>query len=163
MVLDPILFNIYLNGLFQFLSCDICNFADDTTPYVCSKNLDLEQHSNIAIKWFEKNYIKMNLGKCHLFVSGHKYEHLWVKIGNDKICETRTIKLLGITIDNGLKFDENLNNICIKANMKLSALMRMRKYPDFNKRRIPFKGFFESRLKLCPLRGSFIKSPKVII
>ena len=33
-VLGPILFNIYLNDLFYFLHCDICNFADDTTPFV---------------------------------------------------------------------------------------------------------------------------------
>ena len=49
-----------------------------------------------------------------LFVSGHKYEHLWTKIGNDKIWETRTFKLLDITIDNELQFDEHLNNVCLK-------------------------------------------------
>ena len=63
-VLVPILFNIYLNDLFYFLSCNVCNFADDTTPYVCNKNLEfvplkLEEQSNIAINWFENNYMKM--------------------------------------------------------------------------------------------------------
>ena len=33
-VLDPILFNIHLNDLFFSLNFNICNFADDTTPYV---------------------------------------------------------------------------------------------------------------------------------
>ena len=52
-VLGSVLFNIYLNDLFYFLHCNICNFADDTTPYVCDKNLNfvmqqLEQQSNIA-------------------------------------------------------------------------------------------------------------------
>ena len=68
-----------------------------------------------------------------------------------KLIETRTVKLLGITIDNDLKFDEHLNNVCLKANRKLSALMRKRKYLDFNKTRILFKGFFESHFKYCPL------------
>ena len=109
-VLGPILFNIYLNDLFSFLSCDICNFADETTPYVYSKSLQfvltkLKEYSNIATEWFENNYMKINSDKCRLFVSGHKYEHLWAKIGNDKIWETRTVKLLGITIDNELKFE----------------------------------------------------------
>ena len=59
-VLGPILFNIYLNDLFYFLSCNVCNFADDTTPYVCNKNLEfvllkLEEQSNIAINWFENS------------------------------------------------------------------------------------------------------------
>ena len=38
--LGPVLFNIYLNDLFYFLSFDVCNFADDTTPCVCNKNLE---------------------------------------------------------------------------------------------------------------------------
>ena len=33
------LLNIYLNDIFYFLHCSICNFADDTTPYVCDKSL----------------------------------------------------------------------------------------------------------------------------
>ena len=112
---------------------DVCNFADGTTPFVYDKDLQfiltkLENHSDIAIKWFENNYMKMNSDKCHLFISGHKFEHLWVKISNDKIWETRTVKILGITIDNKLKFDEHLHNVCLKANRKLSALMRIKKF-----------------------------------
>ena len=30
--------------------------------------------------------MKMNSDKCHLFISGHKFEHLWTKIGNDQGC-----------------------------------------------------------------------------
>ena len=33
-VFGPILFNIYINASFYFLTCEICNFADDTMPYV---------------------------------------------------------------------------------------------------------------------------------
>ena len=69
-VLGPVSFNIYFNNLFYFLRCDVRSFADDTTPYVCGKNLELEEHSIIAIEWFENNYMKMNSGKCHLFYLG---------------------------------------------------------------------------------------------
>ena len=130
-VLGPILFNIYLNDLFYFLHCNICNFADDTTPYVCDKNLNfvmqqLEQQSNVALKWFEDNNMKMNSGKCHLFVSGNKHENMWAKIGDDQIWESRTVKLLGITIDNELKFDEYISNVCKKAQRKLTVLTRIK-------------------------------------
>ena len=33
-VVEPNLFNISINDLFYFLTCVICNFTDDTTPYV---------------------------------------------------------------------------------------------------------------------------------
>ena len=158
-VLGPVLFNIYLNDVFYFLHCNICNFADDTTPYVCNKSLkfvleQLEEQSNIALKWFEDNYMKTNSGKCHLFVSGNKYEQMWTKIGNDKIWESRTVKLLGITIDNELKFDEHID-VCMKADRKLSVLARIKKYLDFNKLRTIFKTFFESQFKYCPLTWMF--------
>ena len=39
-VLGPLLFKIYLNDLFFFLDCNVCNFADDTTNFICNKNLD---------------------------------------------------------------------------------------------------------------------------
>ena len=79
------------------MSFDVCNFADDTTPYVFEKNLEfvpskLENHSDIAIKWFEDTYMKMNSDKCDLFISGHKFEYLWAENGNDKIWEKELLK-----------------------------------------------------------------------
>ena len=36
------------------------------------------------------------------------------------------VKLLGLTIDNNLKFDTHISKICSKANQKLSILTRMK-------------------------------------
>ena len=109
-VLGPLLFNIYLNDLLFFPDCNVCNFADDTTPFICNKNLDfvlneLERNSHIAIDWFQNNYMKINADKCHLLVAGHKFEQIRAKIGTDLICESNSVKLRGITINNHLKFD----------------------------------------------------------
>ena len=54
-MLGLILSNIHLN---DFCEIDICNFAGDTTPFVCHKNLaeileKLERNSELAIHWFE--------------------------------------------------------------------------------------------------------------
>ena len=54
--------------------------------------------------------------KCHLLVSETMYEHSSAKIGDDKIWETKEVKLLGVTINNKLKFDNHIANICFKAN-----------------------------------------------
>ena len=67
----------------------------------------------------------------HLFISDNKLEQMWVRIRDNMIWENRTVKLLGIKIDNDLKFDEYLTNICIIENRKLIVLTRMRKYLDF--------------------------------
>ena len=75
---------IYLNDLIYFLRCDLSNFVDDAVPFVCGKNLDfvftkLDEHSIIAIEWFEDNNMKMNSDKCHVFISGNRCAHLWAK------------------------------------------------------------------------------------
>ena len=72
-----------------------------------------------------KNYIYKGFG--------HKYEHIWAKIGNDITWESSTVKLLGITIDSQLKFNEHVLNICKKASRMLSALCRMRWFLSFDK------------------------------
>ena len=138
-VFGPLLFNIYLNDLFLFLDCNVCNFADDTTPFICNKNLDfvlgeLERNSNIAIDWFQNNYMKMNCDKCHLLVAGHKFEQIWAKIGTDLIWDSNSVKPLGITIDNHLKFDKHISLLCAKANRKLFALARISYYLTFHQK-----------------------------
>ena len=42
--------------------------------------------------------MKLNTDKCHLLMSGLKYEHFWAQIGKQKIWEDNEVKLLGITI-----------------------------------------------------------------
>ena len=85
-VLGPLLFNIYLNDLFFALKdTEVCNFADDTTPFVCDLDLNttlkkLEENSAMALTWFETIYMKLNSDKCHLLVSGHHYEEMFVKL-----------------------------------------------------------------------------------
>ena len=81
-VLGPILFNLYLNDLVYLPDfTEVCNFEDDTTFHACDNDLNnlikrLEHDAFLAIEWFETNNMKLNKGKCHLFVSGHKYENV---------------------------------------------------------------------------------------
>ena len=160
-VLGPILFNIYLNDLFYFLQrTEICNFADDTTPYACDSLLenvliDLEHDFSLSIEWFENNHMKLNAGKCHLFISGNKYEHCWVNTGVSKLWESSNVKLLGVNIDNHLKFDKHLSGICSKASQKLNILTRLAKFLTFEQKRFIFKSFFESQFKYCSLVWMF--------
>ena len=71
----------------------VCNFADDTTFYVCDKDLNtltnrLEHDSALPVEWSDNHFMKLNQDKCHLLTSGHKHKTVWAKIGETKIWES---------------------------------------------------------------------------
>ena len=160
-ILGPLLFNIYINDLFfQFLNTHTCNFADDTTLSAFSKNLEdllynLEYDVQSAIIWFDNNYMKLNKGKCHFIVSGNVTEHLWTKVGDELVWESKEEKLLGVTIDKNLNFNSHLTSLCKKTGQKVTALARIVKLLPFHERRTILKTFIESQFSYCPLVWMF--------
>ena len=71
------------------------------------------------------------------------------------VCEQNKVKILGITIDNEVKLDSHVLNICSKANNKLSVLCRLKNILTFQQRWILFKSFFEVHFEYCPLIWMF--------
>ena len=66
-----------------------------------NKLLDLlESETTIILKWFRTNEMKSNDDKCHLFVANK--DNVPLKLGNDTIDSSQTVKLLGVLIDNNL-------------------------------------------------------------
>ena len=52
--------------------------------------------------------MKLNTDKYHLLASGHRYEEMWTKVGKDRIWESKEVNILGVTIDNKLKFNKHV-------------------------------------------------------
>jgi hypothetical protein len=115
---------------------------------------ELEDNSLTAILWFENNYMKLNQSKCHFLTCGST-EHLWVKVGNEMIWESQSEKLLGMTVDKNLNFNEHIRGLCKKVNQKVSALARIVGILPFHKRHIILKTFIESQFSYCPLVWMF--------
>ena len=71
--LGPLLFNIFLNDIFMFISkCNLCNYTDDNTLYSTGKDLNrigrnVEMDFMILHQWFHEN-MTLNPGKCHYMV-----------------------------------------------------------------------------------------------
>ena len=148
-MLGPLLFNIYINDLFYaFSNTKVYNVADDTTPYVCDIDLPtllrkLEYDTMSAAIWFHLNYMKLNEDECHSLLADNTPELLWAKVGDELIWESNYEKLLGLTIDKDLNFNQHLSILC-KVSKKVSALARMAKIVPFHKNRLLFKTFIES-------------------
>ena len=97
--------------------------------------------------------MKSNTDKCHLIIVNNQDND--IKTGNDVITSGNSVKLLGVTIENKLNFNEHVDNICKKANNKLQALARIDKYLSPDKLRIIMKTFIESQFNYCPLTWMF--------
>ena len=92
-------------------SIDIASYADDTTPYVCLEDMDviiekLEVKGNDIFQWFNENTMKANADKCHLLITTNEERN--ISIGVEKIQNSKSEKLLGVTIDNKLSFTEHI-------------------------------------------------------
>ena len=153
-ILGPLLFNIYINDIFYFMEATtITNYADDNTPYICDKTIDLvltrlETDANNLGQWFKANYLKSNEDKCQLLLNLDSVE-LFINVGSENIYNSTETKLLGITFDSALKFDAHVSKLCKKANQKLHALLRVANYMSYEKRRIIMKSFVTSQFGYC--------------
>ena len=80
-VLGPLLFNIFLNYLFIFVSnLSLSKHADDNTLYTFGNNLkkkkdDLEKSFDTVHQWFYEDYLVLNAGKCHFMCLGNNVEN----------------------------------------------------------------------------------------
>ena len=159
-ILGPLLFNIYLSDLFLFTpDSEIVNYADDNSPYACKLDnksviCKLEEDSKILLNWIANNAMKANPDKFHLLLSKSD-EKMSIDIDSNQILNSKCEKLLGVTIDNKLTFDEHVSGLCKKASQKLHALARVANYMSTNKLRVIMKAFINSQFGYCPLVWMF--------
>ena len=155
-ILGPVLFNIYLTDLFLFAAeANIANYADDNSPYACKPNTDLvitqlQEDSNKLLRWFSHNYLKANPDKFHLILNDTD-ENISIMLGQYEIHNSNNQKLLGVTIDNKLTFNEHVTSLCKKATKKLHALTRVSRFMNTEKKRVIMKSFITSHFNYCPL------------
>ena len=102
-ILGPLLFNIYINGLFWLNEqTEVYNYADDTTLYACDENLnnmllELEHDSMLAIEWYESNYMKLDKNKFHLLLPGKSMNTYLLKLERNKFGRAPVKSSLGLS------------------------------------------------------------------
>ena len=64
---------------------------------------------------------------------------------------TKSVKLLAITIDSQLRFDEHTPNLCNKASMQLNAINRLQRYMATLEIKAIINSFIYANFNYCPL------------
>ena len=73
--------------------------------------------------WFKINSLKANPGKFQFMVLGaNKNDCFNLNVAAQVIPSSSEVKLLGIAIDDELKFTKHINELCRKASYKLHVL-----------------------------------------
>ena len=111
--------------------CKIVNYADDTNIHCSSKDVRAVQN-NLSIdfenvtSWFIQNGVKPNPDKYQAMVLGKTEDKLNFNLADIDIKTTEKTCLLGVVLDNELKFDDHISSICREVSAQVSALNRLK-------------------------------------
>ena len=119
-------------------------------PYSSSLVIkEIEEFSEVLLKWCDYNYMKIYSGKSHVLYSGNDNIDDHIMISQNKN------ELLGIILGSKLSFEDHINSLCKKASQKLNALARIAPYVCLEKRKTVMKAYIASQFGYCPLVWMF--------
>jgi hypothetical protein len=136
-VLSPILFSIFINDMIEertvFKKHEVHSnlFADDLASSCASKKpIVIEQTMNLFLKKLEKWLftwrLDMNPKKCQYIIFGKNASknqmEVKLKLFDDLIPKSNSIKFLGINLDYQMNFNSCVNKIVAKCNVRLNVL-----------------------------------------
>ena len=135
--LGPLLFLIYINDLHKaFKNSLVHHFADDTNILYASKNIrTIESVMNYELKllvdWLKANKLSLNAEKTELIIfhSPRKVvPHISIKIDNVKLKPCNSVQYLGISIDEVLSWNKQIEDLCKKLRRANGILAKIRHY-----------------------------------
>ena len=153
-VLGPLLFLIFINDISEDLESIVRLFADDCVLYREIKSQAdveaLQRDLDKLIKWSKSWGMEFNIDKCYLLsitlAKKRKISSEYTMDGK-KVKPVQSTKYLGVTINNQLKWDEHVENVCGTASKLLGFLRRtLHKCPEDIKEKA-YKSLVRPRLE----------------
>ena len=155
-VLGPVLFCLFINDLpLHTQSTDTkCHmFADDTSLSTCGKTISkvekqLQSNINNVSKWCKSNKMALNSlkTKCMLITTRQKHQKklapLKLHVDFDPIEQVSEHSLLGVIVDNELKWQSHINKIEKTLSKNIYLMSRLKHYSD----QITLKTFFHAHI-----------------
>ena len=150
-ILSPILFNTYINDLNIDAPNSIIKYADDTTFIIPNTTKNIEEnikhvHDKFKI-WCKTNKLQINENKTQYITIYKKNHH--------NITNRTEIKILGVWIQNNLKWDKNIHTITQKCSSRLYILRKIKPIFNKNQLKIIFNGLILSVIDYaCQIYGN---------
>ena len=160
-VLGPLLFLVHINDLNQALKfCKVHHFADDTNLIHFSKSVNrLNKYVNLDLKnltyWLNANRISLNVKKTELVIFKHQRKKLdspiKIKLSRKRLYPSKSVKYLGIKIDENLNWKQHIHDIAIKLNRANALLSIIRNYVNKLTLRTIYFVIFDSHINYANL------------
>ena len=157
-VLGPLLFILYINDLHK--ACNTGNmriFADDTNIFLKCK--DIKEITEIGSqlmtqlqKWFKANKLTLNSEKSNFIVfrsKRRKQENIpeQIKYEDTNISRCKSIKYLGVILDEHLDWNEHIHDLCNKLKRYFKTFYCIRRYLNMEQVKTIYYALIYSRIK----------------
>ncbi|MEW8546772.1 MAG: reverse transcriptase family protein, partial [Candidatus Thiodiazotropha sp.] len=130
-VLSPLLFNLYIEDIYQAVSSEKVKFADDGTLW--RKGRDIQKMTEVIatdleeIKlWVKRWRMKLNISKTEYCIFSRDQtildQQTEIRMANTILKRTRNPKLLGVILDERLTFQDHVKMVEHKAQKVISSL-----------------------------------------
>ena len=128
--LGPLTFIILINSLTA--NCLLHKYFDDTTlsEFVrCGELSIMDQHIADVISWSQANLMNINWKKTKEMCVGPigKHNIPLLNVDGHIVQRVNVFKLLGVTVDSNLKWENHVHSICSKASSRLYFLLLLRR------------------------------------
>ena len=159
--LGPDLFNIFMNDIFWVITiCELANYADDNTLSKVENTVDalvnaLRIDTVNALEWFIQNFMQANPHKFQAILMKSPTSVVtlpeYIEVKDVKIRCQNVVKLLGIYIDDKLKFTTHIDHICSTASTQLKIMYRFKKVLTVEDKTDMYRSFVLANFNYCPI------------
>ena len=144
-ILGPLLFLCYINDMPISLKCKLKLYADDSALIISGKEPnkiaeELSKELSSCRSWLIDNKLSLHLGKTEAILFGtkqklSKVESFKVICNGEIIKNVKSVKYLGIQLDDDLAGESIVNEIAKKVNSRLKFLYRYKDYLNTKSRK----------------------------
>ena len=136
-ILSPLIFTIYIADIELWVEfADVFGYADDTSTVVGDVDEEealkkLQKESNNILDFMNSNGLIANPEKTGLLIfrpNSQQKGKTSLKVGDAVVEEKEEEKLLGLIIDNKLKWNSHINDMRSKLNQRVALLRRLKQW-----------------------------------